>query len=413
MIALIDCNSFYASCEKIFRPDLKNKPVVVLSNNDSCIVAMSQEAKELGISRATPLFKIRDIINKNNVTVFSSNYTLYADISNRIMDILKDNSFNIEIYSIDEAFINLKGFTDPSKHCSKLKKLVEKSTGIPVSIGIGETKTLAKIANQFAKKNSWTQGIFKISHSDDSLLNKVNITSIWNVGWSYSEFLLNHNIRTAKDLKYSDDYWIKKNLTINGLRTVWELRGIPSINFETAIKQKKGIMCSRQFGKQVRQLEDLKEAVAEYASFATEKLRKQKSLCSYVTITIETDCYKAKEQYRNSISIAFPEPTAYLPEIITAAQKGLDEIFKSGIIYKRARIYLSEIIPDSRNQISLFNPHREKETALMKTIDKINKKHQRHTIRILSRGFKKEWNMKRERLSPRYTTNWNEILKIN
>lgn len=412
MIALIDCNGFYASCEKLFRPDLKNKPVIVLSNNDSCIVAMSEEAKNLGITRATPLFKIKNIINKNNVTVFSSNYTLYADISNRIMEILKNNSFKIEIYSIDEAFINLKGFSDPIKHSKKLKALIEKATGIPVSIGIGKTKTLAKIANQLAKKNLWTKGVFQIKHDDDSVLDKINVTSIWNIGWSYSEFLLSHNIRTAKDLRDSDTYWIKKNLTINGLRTVWELNGIESINFETTIKQKRGIMTSRQFGKPVTEFQELKEAVAEYASLATEKLRNQNSLCSFVTVTVETDPYKSKIQYNNSISIGLPQASSYLPEIIKSAQKGLLEIFKPNIAYKRVRVYLSEIKPNTKKQLSLFNPVKEKEYAVMNAVDKINKKHHRQAVTILGRGFKKEWHMKREKLSPRYTTNWNEILQI-
>ena len=317
VFALVDCNNFYVSCERVFNPKLEGKPVIVLSNNDGCAVARSEEAKEF-IPMGAPAFKYEDIIKKHNIAVYSSNYTLYSDMSERVMTILGQFTPELEIYSIDEAFLNPTGFThvDLTEYAKKIRARVKKWTGIPVSIGIGTSKTLAVIANKLAKKNQMCGSVFDITnHSrQDDFLQSVDVEYIWGVGRQYTKFLKRHGIHTAFDLKNAPDHWIKKYMTIVGLRTVWELRGISCIELEEVSEPNKQIIRYRSFGKPVESLEKLKEAISVYATRAGDKLRQQQSVTSYLSVFLETNRFKPDEpQYANSSGCYLHEPTAYTP----------------------------------------------------------------------------------------------------
>ncbi len=300
--ALVDCNSFYASCEKVFRPDLKDKPVVVLSNNDGCIVALSGEAKKLGIKRGKPIFQIQEIIEKNDVTVFSSNYTLYADLSNRVMATLREFSPNLEVYSIDEAFLDLSGFShlDIVEYCKNIKITVEKATGIPVSIGIAETKTLSKIANEIVKKFKGYNGVFNIigNTNRDKIFNYFTVSDVWGIGPQLSKKLWSFGVNTIADLIAKDDAWIQKQMSIKGVYTVRELRGIDCIELDEKIKDKKNIVSARSFGVPVEDFKSMNQAVAYHCTLAGAKLRKQNSVCSYIMVFLTTNYFNPNIQMR-------------------------------------------------------------------------------------------------------------------
>ena len=410
---LIDCNNFFASCERVFRPDLRGKPIVVLSNNDGNIIARSNEAKALGIAMGEPYFKAKPFLEKHNVHIFSSNYTLYGDMSHRVMDILQRIEPDGEVYSIDEMFISLpvgrqNNFTD---HGRSMKTLVKQWTGIPVSIGFAPTKTLAKLANRIAKKNPQHKGVFDLTALEDidELLATIKVEDIWGIGRQYTEKLNNHSIVTALHLKYADDGWLRKHLTVTGLRTVWELRGIPCIPLEEAPAPKKGIVTSKSFGRVVTSIEELGEAVTTYISRAAEKLRSQRSVTGFVSVFIATNRFKPKKpQYSNSSMISLYEPTSSTPILIKQALKCLCKIYKPGYEYKKAGVMLTEIIPDTYKQRNLFT----KETSdgeLMKVIDAINAKWGHYTVQYASAGFKKDWSFRREQLSQAYTTKWDQL----
>ncbi|MDQ1266391.1 MAG: Y-family polymerase, partial [Bacteroidota bacterium] len=292
-IALVDCNNFYASCERVFNPKLYGKPIVVLSNNDGIIVARSDEAKALGIKMGEPLFKIQDLVRRHNIQVFSSNYTLYGDMSCRVMRVLEQYSQDVEIYSIDEAFLSLWGMerNDLTEYCRNIRNIVRQWTGITVSVGIAETKTLAKLANRIAKKNPKFGGVLNLI-GDPNIEEYLKITlveDIWGVGRQYTKFLNNHGIKTAYDFVNSNDKWIKKNMTVMGLRTCFELRGIPCIKLEYAVPAKKAIVCSRSFGKPVIEKQELHEAVSLFTTRAAEKMRRQNSAASLLTVFLRTN----------------------------------------------------------------------------------------------------------------------------
>jgi len=413
IFALVDCNNFFASCERVFRPDLWNKPIVVLSNNDGNIIARSNEAKALGIKMGEPYFKARDFLKKNSVKVFSSNYTLYGDMSSRVMSVLKHLEPDVEVYSIDEAFISLPAsnkfnFID---HGRSIKTVVQKWTGMPVSIGFAHTKTLAKIANRIAKKNSQHKGVFDLTayESIDTILSRIAVKDVWGIGRQYTKKLNNHGIFTARDLKYSNDKWIRKHLTVMGLRTVWELRGKPCISIEDAPVPKKGIITSKSFSRPVTSLEELKEAVATYISRAAEKLRSQHSIANVLHVFLSTNSFKFNTpQYSNSLSVVLPEPTASTSTLIKHSLHGLKKIYRSGFEYKKAGVMLAEIIPETYRQRNLFERGRN-DRKLMDALDNINTKWGSGTLQYAATGFKKSWMFKREQLSKAYTTQWDQL----
>lgn len=418
LFALVDCNNFYVSCERAFNPKFKKVPTIVLSNNDGCAVSMSEEAKTLGIPRGKPAFQFQDIIEKHQIQVLSSNYALYGDMSRRIMNILSQMAPKVEIYSIDEAFLDLEHLpkNEILSFAYNIKEKLYRWTGIPVSIGIGKTKTQAKLANSIAKRDKELyNGVFDLASQTniDSFLSETETRKVWGVGSRYSKMLAKNEIFNALQLKNADDRFILKNMTIVGLKTVWELRGISCIDLEECIPAKKAIISSRSFGRPITELKDLKEAVAYYSIKASEKLRVQKSLAKVLTLFLETNSFRSKEpQYSNSITIRFPFPSSNTSYIIKEAHKLLDKIYKADYKYKKAGLYLNDLYFEKDLQLDFFykqNPKNEKVMALM---DEINQKFGNLTLRPLSMNFKHRWGMRQENLSPHYTTNWDNLLSV-
>jgi len=399
IIALVDCNNFYVSCERVFNPKLNNKPVAILSNNDGCIVSRSQEIKDLKIPMGAPGFKYESLIKKQGGTLLSSNYALYADMSSRVMDVLGMFSPDIEIYSIDEAFLGLNGFKnrDLESFGRKITRTVFQWTGIPVSVGISKTKTLAKVANHFAKRYSAYQGSLCLLEDEriEKALAKTPVSEIWGIGRQYDKF-------------------IEHYLTSMGLKTVLELRGYACIDLDEAPAAKKSIVTSRSFGKQVSALIELQEAVSEYVTRAAEKLRKQKCVTGLLMVFLSTNRFKEGPQYNNSLSTTLFPPTAYTPELIKTALDLLEELYLPGFEYKKAGVMLADIIPEKDVPLSFMeiNYLDDKRKKLMETIDKLNKTYGQDTLFYASSGINKDWKMKRAKLSPHYTTHWKDIPKV-
>ncbi|MFC1670056.1 Y-family DNA polymerase [Spirochaetota bacterium] len=414
IFALVDCNNFYVSCERVFDPSLRKRPVVVLSNNDGNVVALSNEAKELGIPFGSPFFKVKPLIEKHKIAFFSSNYTLYGDMSHRVMDILADFSPKMEIYSIDEAFLSLGRIRlDPTEYGREIRSRVKKWTGIPVSVGIGPSKTAAKTASRIVKKNPSYNGVFDITDHPriDDILGSISVRDIWGVGPQYGKLLNKNGIYTALQLRDAPDKWIKKNMTIMGLRTVHELRGISCIPFDEMPPPKKGIANSRSFGKPVETYGEMREAVASYVSKASEKLRSQRGVARFITVFITTNRFKNEPQYSNGASYELPVPTSHTPTLTHYASKLLKEIYKRGYRYKKAGVILTEIISGDEVQLNLFAPYNNlvRDQSLMYAIDVINRRMGPKTVHFAAEGIRKDWHMKRSFLSRRYTTNWKEI----
>lgn len=412
-VALIDCNSFYVSCERVFRPDLRGRPVIVLSNNDGCAVALSPEAKALGIPFGSPLFKIRDIIRRHRVAVFSSNYSLYGDLSRRVMEVLTHFSPEVEIYSIDEAFLTLNGdnLTPLSRD---IREKVYRWTGIPVSVGMGPTKTLAKAAAHVAKKQPETGGVFDLTDPSirDRILDTISTGDIWGIGMQYEKKLAAAGIKTARQFKDTDDRWIKKHLTITGLRTAAELRGYPCIPIEEAPGPKKGIVSSRSFGVAVEDKSLLKEALASYGARASEKLRADGGLATHVGVYIATNLFNPDEpRYSRSAVVELAEPTASTFAIIRTAGLLLDAVYRPGFRYRKLSVMIPGIIRKEDRQPGLFydSRHDNLSSRVMETVDRVNRKMGRRSLSFGAEGIRQPWQMKQEYLSPRYTTAWNEM----
>lgn len=414
-LALVDCNNFYASCERVFNPGLKGKPIVVLSNNDGMIIARSNEAKEMGIGMGEPLFKIKDMLEKNDVRVFSSNYTLYGDMSARVMTTLEQFTPNVEIYSIDEAFLNFEGFEnrDLDEYCRHIKDKVLQWTGIPVSIGLAATKTQAKIANRIAKKNKQFDGFLSLLGKPDisKYLKMTDVSDIWGVGRQYTNLLYKHGIKNAYELSIANDKWVKKHMTVMGLRTVLELRGTPCITMEYSPPAKKAIVSSRSFGRPVTAKKDVKEAIALFTARAAEKMRLQKSASTLMTVFLRTNPFKEnKPQYHNGCLVQLPVPTNSTAELLEYAARGVDQIFREGYEYNKVGIMLTGFVPFDNSQMALFETkNRQKMAVITDLVDKINLEMGPETIKYAATGTKRDWFMRREMLSPRYTTNWNEL----
>lgn len=417
MYALVDCNNFYASCERVFNPSLRNKPIVVLSNNDGCVIARSNEAKAFGVKMGQPAFEIKDLINQHSIIVFSSNYTLYGDMSHRVMNLLSEFTPDIEIYSIDEAFLSLKGFElfDLNDYATKIRNKILKSTGIPVSVGIAPTKTLAKVASQFAKKVPTNNGVFTITENNrNQALINFDISDIWGIGRQYSKLLIKHNIKTAFDFVNLTDDWIRKNMSVVGLRTKEELLGIECIKFVYKTNPKKAICTSRSFGTMQDNYNGLAEAVANFASRCAYKLRKQNSAANLIMIFILTNQHrKDLPQYTKNIVVKLNVASNSSMELVSVALKALKSIYKEGYKYKKAGVIVSGIVPTNAIQLSLFDHNdREKQNSALVAMDKLNEKFGRDTVKIASLGFRRKWKLKQEQLSPQYTTKWDSIITV-
>ena len=414
-IALIDCNSFYVSCERLFNPKIRRLPVVVLSNNDGCIISRSNEAKALGIKMGEPYFKARNIIIKNNVQVFSSNYSLYGDISRRVMRTLKRFNSKIEVYSIDEAFLDLSNFSDKEvKDVGKeIRNTVLQWTGIPTSIGIAETKTLSKVANHIAKKQK--SGVVSLVNIKDldPILEKVEVRDIWGVGKQLSKFYIKNGIYNAKQLKNASNTWIKKTKNVLSSRTAMELRGVPCIEIETKQAKRKSCCVSRSFGKKVEKLRELKESVTSYCLNAAEKIRSESLVCKSITVFIRTSPFQNKGVfYSNSKTMDFPIATNNSIEIVKNALTALDLIYKDGFKYQKAGIILSGL-SDSEKGNSLFKSTKDERIKnLMQSIDNTNYRYGRSTISLASAGINKKWSMRRQYSSKIDTADFYSLPKI-
>ena len=414
-IALIDCNNFYVSCERVFNPSLEGKPVVVLSNNDGCVVARSQEVKDLGIKMGVPLFKIQQLITQHSIEVYSSNYVLYGDMSARVMAALSHFSPDVEIYSIDEAFVNLSwlSYQELSAYGAQIKSTIAQWMGIPVSIGIAPTKTLAKIANRLAKKQAQYQGVFlwpREVPQQERFLNEIAVEDIWGVGRQYSKWLRINCINDGLKLKNTPEWLIQPKMGIVGIRLLRELNGISCLPLELSPQPKKATCVSRSFARPVTSWSELKEAIATHTSRATEKLRKQQQSAKAITIFILTNRFQ-DDYYSNSITLPLPLASNHSPELIHAALRGLELIFRDGYEYKKAGVIMQGLQPENIQQGNLFLPHydSDKQQRLMKTVDRLNNKWGQDTLFWAASGIKKSWATKRENVSPRYTTCWSEL----
>lgn len=416
MFAHIDCNNFYVSCERVFNPSLNGKPVIVLSNNDGCAISRSNEAKALGIPMGAPAFKYKEIIEENNVHVFSANFPLYGDMSNRVMSILATFCPMQEIYSIDECFLDLSGFdVDLKEYGLQMKERVYKWTGLPISIGIAPTKSLCKVATRVAKKFPKETNSVHVIDSEElriKALKWLEIGEVWGIGRQYTKKLLAKNIKNAYQFTCMGDDWVKKHMSIVGLRLKHDLQGIPSIMIEE-VKDKKNIATTRTFDYNTENYEDVKERIVTFTTKCAEKLRKQGSCCNSIQVFVATNFYrKDLPQYSNSICIKLPFATNSTFELAEYAVVGLEQIFKKGYAYKRAGVFVMDFTPENNQQLNLFQNRNAKHIPIMKAMDKLNRKYGCDLLRLGAQAPGKTWRMKQEKLSPHYTTNINEVLTI-
>jgi DNA polymerase V len=419
VFALVDCNNFYASCEKLFRPDLKHTPVVVLSNNDGCVVARSKEAKALGLKMGVPLFQVQDEIRQHGIVCFSSNYALYADLSNRVMTIIEQEAPRVEVYSIDEAFMDLTGVdhaVDLLTFGKKVKAKVDQWTGITVGVGIAPTKTLAKLANNAAKKYPATGSVVDLMDPDRQkrLLALVDVSDVWGVGRRTTEKLRSRGIHTALDLANADPKTIRSEFSVVMERTVRELNGVSCLDLECVRPAKQQIICSRSFGHKVTDKQELREAIAKYTTRAAEKLRGEKRLCRVVSVFIRTSPFIPNEpQYARTLSAELPNPTDDTRDLLEVAEVLFHRIYRAGFRYAKGGVMLADFYEHGAFQQDLFRSNSTKfnSKALMNVVDKINHSGLGNVF-FASQGVSPQWSMKREHLSPAYTTRWDELPKV-
>ena len=418
MFALVDCNNFYASCERVFNPKLDKKPIVILSNNDGCVISRSNEAKAIGIPMGAPAFKYDPLFKRNKVYVFSSNFPLYGDMSSRVMNILNSYSPNIEIYSIDEAFLELKGFENYNleEYGKEIRKKILKWTGIPVSIGFAPTKALAKVANRISKKfDKKTKGVYVINSKEkiEKALKWLKIEDVWGIGYKHSERLKNYNINKAYDFITLPDSWVRKQMSVVGLRLKKELEGKSVLSIDENRSPKKAIATTRSFEKNLTRFEDLKERISTFSIYCAEKLRSQKSNCNSIYVFIKSNRYqKNKSQYRNGVVMTLPYGSNSSITISKYAVEGLKKIYKKGIEYKKAGVIVLGLVPNNKTQLNFFEKENPKHQVLMKTLDFITKKEGSNKIKLASQDLKRVWKMKQTKLSSRYTTELNEIISL-
>jgi DNA polymerase V len=412
-VALVDGNNFYASCERVFSPHSEGKPVIVLSNNDGCIVARSNEAKALGVKMGEPVFKAKHLIEQHKIQVFSSNYSLYGDMSARLMASLEHFTPDLEVYSIDESFLDLSRYThlDLTDYGRQMRRLVKQWLGLPISVGIGHTKTLAKLANHVAKKQLDTDGVLNLITSDaEPVLAEILVRDVWGVGRQTSQALYAQGIQTALQLRDAPQGWIKKRFGVSLLRTVLELGGIACIPIDLAPAARKSIICSRSFGRKVESLVALQEAVATYVSRAAEKLRQENLTANIISVFIQTNRFNDDPRYHNAVQMSLPVATDDTVELIEFALQGVQKIYKPGYFYQKAGVMLLELAPPSLVQASLFDQRdRQKYRQLMTAIDTINRRQGTGAIQFGAAGLQKPWQMRSAQRSPRYTTQWAEL----
>ncbi|WP_298303818.1 Y-family DNA polymerase [Flavobacterium sp.] len=421
MYALVDCNNFYASCERVFQPQYNGKPVVILSNNDGCVISRSNEAKEVGVPMGAPEFKIRELLKEKNVKVFSSNYPLYGDLSNRVMKTLEAFTPNLEIYSIDEAFLNFDGMSisDYHDYGIQMKKRVQKWVGIPVCVGFAPTKALSKVANRIAKKfQDRTQGIYVIDTEEKRIkaIKWTKIEDVWGIGRRLTKKMIAHNILTAYDFtKPQHEAWIRKEMGVIGMRLKYELEGKSVLDLEPIREQKKSIATTRSFPKQISEFDDLRERVATFSAICAEKLRKQKSCCQTIIVMLVIDKHKYQSQkYYFNKAVTLPYSTNSTLTISNVAISMLKDLYKGneGIKFKKAGVIVTELIDEDKKQLQLFEEENPKHLAIMKAMDFLNAKIGDRKVKLGTQNLNLTWNMKQNHLSPRYTTRFNEILEI-
>ncbi len=414
LYGLVDCNSFYCSCERVFHPEARNRPTIVLSNNDGCAIAFTKEAKAVGFGQmCEPFFKIKDRIREYNVAVFSSNYTLYDDMSKRVMKILAGYTPELEVYSVDEAFLSLEGFDnyDLFEYGRKIRKDLLCQTGIPVGVGISTTKVLSKIANKMAKKNS---GVWLMTQEKqiDEVLRKFPVRDIWGIGSASARKLQMLGITTAYDFKvYKNENLIQKLLTKTGREVQEELRGVSCLPMED-VQDKKNIANTRSFGSDVYDKSDLREAVATFCTKVAEKIRFQESVCSSLTVFIHTNSFKEVEQYYGVGTHQFMSGTSDTVKMIKAAHGVLEHIYRPGFAYKKGGVILNQIVPKNESQLDLFNPDTADNERLSGVVDLINQRFGPLTVKSAACGINQSWKLRSDYKSRRFTTNWNEILEI-
>lgn len=417
MFALVDCNNFYASCERVFRPDLRGKPIVVLSNNDGCVIARSDEAKNAGIPMAAPAFEYEPVFRQKGIHVFSANFVLYGDMSRRVMDILGSFTPDMEIYSIDEAFLKLTGEEHADMHLygKEMRQKVMQWTDIPISVGIAPTKALSKVANRIARKYpDKTENVYVIDSDDKRIkaLKWLKIQDVWGIGRRNARRLLAKNVETAYDFTQLSDEWVRKNMSVVGLRLKQDLEGIPVLDFET-VQPKENIAITRSFEANYTLLPELEERISTFAVICAEKLRKQKTSCNALMVFLRTNRHrKDLQQFNPGIVVNLPYPTNSGIEISRFAKLALHQIFRHGYEYKKAGVIVMEFTPEDQNQVAIFENSDERHVPLMQAIDKLNSEFGQLKVRLASQDLKRIWKMKQERLSPNYTTRLSDVIQI-
>ncbi|MCI9846200.1 Y-family DNA polymerase [Flavobacterium pectinovorum] len=421
MYALVDCNNFYASCERVFQPEFNGKPVAILSNNDGCVISRSNEAKAVGVPMGAPAFKIRELVREKNVKLFSSNYPLYGDLSNRVMAILGQFTPNVEIYSIDEAFLNFDGLNvlDYHDYGLQIKSRIQKWVGLPVCIGFAETKALSKVANKIAKEfQERTKGIYVIDTDEKRIkaLKWTKIEDVWGIGYRTKKKAKLRNIHTALDfIDPKHEAWIKKEMGVIGLRLKCELEGKSVLDLEPLPEQKKSIATTRSFPKQISDFDLLRERIVTFAAVCAEKLRKQNSCCHTIIVMLVVDKHLVKSsKYYFNMAVTLPYASNSTLTISNTAVEMLKKLHKGneGIRFKKAGVVVTELMDEDKKQFQLFEEENPKHLALMKVIDQLNTKIGNRKVKLASQNLKLTWDMNQNHLSPKYTTDFSKLLEI-
>lgn len=417
-IALVDCNNFYVSCERVFNPKLEGRPVVVLSNNDGCAVARSNEVKALGVSMGTPWFQLKDLARRHGIIAYSSNYALYADMSNRVMAILSRFSPHQEVYSIDESFLDLSGFghRNLTRYSQHIRQTIRQWTGLPVCVGIGSTKTLAKLANHIAKKNAQLDGVCDLNAmtatEQEAWFSRIAVGEIWGIGPRLAPRLAELGIHSVLDLKQAEPAILRRQFSVTLEKTMRELNGLVCLELEAMAQPKKQIVSSRSFGVRVSDLASLQASITLYMSRAAEKLRRQNSCAGSVHVYIHTSPHHSTEpHYSNSMTIPLSSPTDDTLRLVRIALWGLGRIYQAGYRYQKAGVMLSELVPQQGLQTDLFAsaPATSRSAALMRVLDQVNRRMGKHTLKLAAEGFRQPWKMKQGNKSPGYTTSWHDL----
>jgi DNA polymerase V len=414
MFALVDCNNFYASCERVFNPKIEKKAVIVLSNNDGCVIARSNESKALGIKMGEPAFKLKNLIEKYNINVFSTNFALYGDLSKRVMNVIRSEVNQMEVYSIDEAFLDFTDYATKERGIA-LKEKVKQWTGIPVSVGIAPTKALSKVASHIAKKHT-NSGVFMFDNEDliRRALNVFLVEDLWGIGRKNAKRLKEAGIHTALQFRECDSGWIRRNISVNGVRLQKELFGEVCYPLELKRNRKKNICTARSFGTEVKELSKLKEAISSYANTCARKLREEKSCCASISVFINTNPFKPQaKQYNPYKVIQLDVPTNDSMEIVKTAIKGLESMYRGDCVYKKAGVIVGKIVHQEQVQLSLFDTlDRDKRKSINKAVDKLNATMGRDKVKLAVQGSGRKWKLKQEKLSPSYTTLLSDMLEV-